>query len=159
MFWANISMVLPFAFQGLQNGLGSWFRANNVNDSTNGHSWCGYPYQDSSPVFAPDILLMGNGSSPVYPNPNWAITAKQYCGLEAKVYNPVTGQTILMYLGDAFDHKWVHSPGSIDIMINSYSVLYGSYAVNKDLVIMDVQWEFTGNYNPRYKFGGVGDPW
>ena len=44
-------------------------------------------------------------------------------------------------------------------MINSYSVLYGSYAVNKDLVIMDVQWEFTGNYNPRYKFGGVGDPW
>ena len=82
MFWANISMVLPFAFQGLQNGIGSWFRANNVNDSTNGHSWCGYPYQDSSPVFAPDILLMGNGSSPVYPNPNWATTAKQYCGLE-----------------------------------------------------------------------------
>jgi hypothetical protein len=65
--WGNVTVALPFAFQGLQTGIGSWFRANNVIDSTNGHSWCGFPYQDSSPLFAPDLTLMGNGSNPVWP--------------------------------------------------------------------------------------------
>jgi hypothetical protein len=79
--------------------------------------------------------------------------------LEAKVYNPDTDQTVLLYIGDAFDHQWVHSPGSIDIMINKYSVLFGSYATDKNAVMMNIQWEFTGARNPQYKFGGVGDPW
>jgi hypothetical protein len=92
-------------------------------------------------------------------DPSWADTAKAYCGLEAKVYNPDTDQTVLLYIGDAFDHQWVNSPGSIDIMINKYSVLFGSYATDKNAVMMNIQWEFTGARNPQYKFGGVGDPW
>lgn len=65
-------------------------------------------------------------------------------------------------MGDAFDHKWVLNsgkPASVDIMINAYSVLFGSYATDKNAVIMDLQWAWTGASNPRYKFGGVGDPW
>lgn len=78
---------------------------------------CGYPYLDTSPVFAPDIRQMTNGTNAVWPHPNWYCStvqliyrpffAGQYCGLEAKVYNPNTGVTILLYVGDAFDAKWV----------------------------------------------------
>lgn len=82
MYWGNVTVGLPFAFQGLQTGIGSWFRANNVIDSTNGHSWCGYPYTDSSPLFAPDLLLMSNGTNSVWPDPGWYTAGKQYCGLE-----------------------------------------------------------------------------
>ena len=56
--WSNIAITLPFAFQGLQHGIGSWFRGNNSIDSTNGHSWCGFPYRDSTPGFAIDITQM-----------------------------------------------------------------------------------------------------
>ena len=77
--WGSIAVALPFAFQGLQGGIGSWFRANNTIDSTNGHSWCGYEYQDSSPVFAPDLTQMTNGTNAVYPNAGWYVACKQYC--------------------------------------------------------------------------------
>jgi hypothetical protein len=77
--------------------------------------------------------------------------------MEAKVYNPDTGQTILLYVGDAFDHAWVRTPGSIDIMINSYAALFGSYPTDKNNVMMNLQWAFTGGFNPQYKFGGLGD--
>lgn len=159
MYWANISALLPWGFQGQQQGIGSWFRSKNVNDDTNGNSWCGYPYLDTSPVFAPDILQMTNGTNAVWPNPNWPFFAGQYCGLEAKVYNPTTGITILLYLGDAFDHKWVKSPGSIDIMTHSFSVLSGHPTVSpsdKNKVITYLQWQFTGNRNPQYSFKGPG---
>ncbi len=157
--WTDVGFILPFAFQGLQSGIGSWFRANNPIDSTNGNSWCGYPYKDSTPGFAPDLLLMSNGTNAVWPDQGWYTAGRQYCGLEAKVYNPHTEQTVLLYVVDAFDHKWVKSPGSIDIMINSYAVLFGNYPVDKNLVIKDLQWQFTGNWNPRYKFLGAGDPY
>lgn len=39
-------------YSGPQQGIGSWFRASNGGDSTNGNSWCGYKYYNSDPVFA-----------------------------------------------------------------------------------------------------------
>lgn len=156
MYWGNISVLLPWGFQGLQEGMGSWFRANHPQDSTNGHSWCNYPYLDSSPVFAPDISIMTNGTNAVWGHPDWVTYGTTYCGLEAKVYNPKTDTTILLYVGDAFDHAWVVSPGSIDIMIHSYDVLIGYYPLDKNDVIPYLQWEFTGNRNPQYQFGGPG---
>ena len=157
MLWSNITTLLPWGFKGLQDGgIGSWFRANHPQDSTNGHSWCGYPYLDSSPVFAPDISIMTNFTNAVWPDPNWSVYAEIYCGLEAKVYNPITDTTILMYIGDAFDHAWVINPYSIDIMIHSYEVLTGSYPTDKQKVIPYIQWQFTGNRNPQYKFKGPG---
>ena len=157
MTWTvNTPAVMPSAFQGFQSGIGSWFRGNNSQDSTNGHSWCGFPYKDSSPLFAVDITLMTNGTNANWPNSMWAVYGKEYCGLEAKVYNPATGVSMLMYVGDAFDHKWVRSPGSIDIMINSYASLVGYYPTNKQIIIPNVNWEFTGNRNPQFAFGGIG---
>ena len=142
---------------GIQSGMGSWFRANNSQDSTNGHSWCGYEYRDYSPVFAPDIFRMANGTSPQWTDPSWPVYAKQWCGLEAKVWNPETDTTIFMFIGDAFDHSWVRSPGSIDIMIKSYSTLLGRVPRDKNDCIMGLQWTLTGARNPQYKFGGPGD--
>lgn len=153
----SIVTILPFAFQGLQTGIGSWFRANNSIDSTNGHSWCAYEYKDSTPGFAIDLLQMGNGTNPVYPAAEWYVAGKQYCGLEATVYNPNTGITLILYVTDAFDHKWVHSNGSIDIMIDSYATLVGYYPTDKNKIINDITWKFTGNRNPQYAFGGPGN--
>ena len=116
--WADVSTILPFAFQGLQSGMGSWFRSNHTVDSTNGHSWCGFRYQDYTPGFAIDMAQMTNKTHAVWPHPLWSVFGMQYCGLEAKVYNPKTGTTILLYVVDGFDSKWVKSPGSIDIMLS-----------------------------------------
>ena len=45
----------PSAFSGAQSGIGSWFYTDA--DGTNGNSWCGYPYNDGMPIFAPVSLL------------------------------------------------------------------------------------------------------
>lgn len=158
--FSSILVTLPFAFTGLQTAsIGSWFRANNIGDSTNGHSWCGYPYKDSTPGFAIDLQQMTNGSNAVYPNPLWYIAGKQYCGLEAVVYNPNTGVKVLGYVIDAFSHQWVRTPGSIDIMIDQYATLIGYYPTDKNKIIHNITWEFTGNRNPQFVFGGVGSPY
>ena len=154
---ADLNVALPGGFKGLQTGMGSWFRANNPIDSTNGNSWCGYPYKDYSPVFAPDIGIMTNGTNAVWPNPMWSTFATQYCGLEAKVYNPKTDTTVLLYVGDAFDSKWVVSPGSIDIMTKSYNTLARKAVTEKNEVMMGLQWQFTGQRNPQYMFHSLGD--
>jgi len=120
----------PSAFKGNQTGIGSWFNANN--DGTNGNSWCGYPYNNASPVFAPDITQMTNGTNAVWPNPLWSTYGKIYCGLEATVKDGNTGNVMTMYIGDAFDHQWVRTPGSIDIMSDSWSKLHNMPANNKN---------------------------
>jgi len=74
--WSDIAITLPFAFQGLQHGIGSWFRGNNSIDSTNGHSWCGFPYRDSTPGFAIDITQMTNGTNANWPSPGWYVYGK-----------------------------------------------------------------------------------
>ena len=43
-------------------------------------------------------------------NPDaWRAQTRKYCGLEAKATDPVTGNTKLMYIGDAFDDAWVRA--------------------------------------------------
>jgi len=37
----------------------------------------------------------------------WKQQTQKYCGLEAKVTDPKTGKSMLMYVGDAFDDAWV----------------------------------------------------
>lgn len=37
----------------------------------------------------------------------WKKETQKYCGLEAKVTDPSTGKTMLMYIGDSFDDRFV----------------------------------------------------
>ncbi|GME48517.1 uncharacterized protein FVRRES_07645 [Neofusicoccum parvum] len=80
----------------------------------------------------------------------WREQAGKYCGLEAKVKDPATGKTKVMYIGDAFDDAWVRTPASIDIMIDAFSEMHGSPNNDKNDVINDVEWELTGNSNTEY---------
>lgn len=41
-----VPIDLPGGFDGPQSGYGSWFQADIGRDSTNGNSWCGYPYKN-----------------------------------------------------------------------------------------------------------------
>ncbi|KAM0746839.1 hypothetical protein T439DRAFT_360131 [Meredithblackwellia eburnea MCA 4105] len=139
-------------FLGENTGIGSWFHADSSQDSTNGHSWCYFPYQDSSPGFAIDLSQMldsFNGD---------AMTArKAYCGLEATVTAP-DGTTATGYVIDAFDHQWVRTPGSIDIMYDLFTKLHGSATSDKNTVMQGVKWSFTGNKSSKYSFNAAGDP-
>jgi len=74
---------------------------------------------------------------------NKAATA--YCGLEAKVTDPKTGNSITGFICDGFDDKWVKSAGSIDLTVGAFTSLYGSFDSNKNTVISGVEWELTGN--------------
>lgn len=38
----------------------------------------------------------------------WKQQTQKYCGLEAKVTDPTTGKTSLLYIGDSFDDRYVH---------------------------------------------------
>jgi hypothetical protein len=152
-----IDIALPLTFLGLQSGMGSWFRANHPKDSTNGNSWCGYPYTDDTPGIAIDVWQMANNTNPQWPDPKWSFYAKQYCGREVEIINPKNGRVAILYVTDAFDHKWVKSPGSVDIMVKSFAYLYGKYPTDKNQVMMDVKWKFTGHINPKYKFKSQGD--
>ncbi|KAJ1533287.1 hypothetical protein HK096_005420 [Nowakowskiella sp. JEL0078] len=149
---------LPSGFPGTNTGIGSWFKANSADSSTNGNSWCGYPYKDYTPGFAPDISVMTDGTNAVYGNPNWATYGKRYCGLEAIVTNPNNGVSMTLYITDAFDHAWVRTPGSIDIMFDSFSKLFGKTTTNHNDVIKDITWKFTGNKLTKYSFQSTGDP-
>merc|ERR1711939_792020 len=103
------------AFQGTNTGIGSWFRTNSGQDSTNGQSWCQTYYQDDWPCFAPSVGTMLSNFGGDY---NKAATA--YCGLEAKVTDPKTGNSITGFICDGFDDKWVKSAGSIDLTVGAF---------------------------------------
>ncbi|KAF5009143.1 hypothetical protein FDECE_4587 [Fusarium decemcellulare] len=140
-------------FSGPQSGIGSWYRANAAQDDTKGRSWCGYDYYNSDP----SLKAMGGatwGSNPTA----WKEQTRKYCGLEALVTDPSTGKTKLMYLGDAFDDKWVRSPASIDIMIDGFSAIHGNPNGDKNKVINPVKWEFTGKVNTKYAADGASWP-
>lgn len=154
------------SFGGTNSGIGSWFRASSRGDSTNGNSWCGYPYKDYSAGFAPDISQMTGGTNAVFGGSNYASSAQKWCGMECSVYNPKTGVTKLLYIIDglffklilAFDHQWVRSPGSIDIMAGAWSGLTNQPATDKNNVIQGVTWTLTGGKSAKYSYGGQGDP-
>ena len=50
---AQTVISAPPQFNGDQSGIGSWFQTNAASSFTNGHSWCGCPYSDDQPLFAP----------------------------------------------------------------------------------------------------------
>ncbi|GAA6025298.1 hypothetical protein JCM8202_002682 [Rhodotorula sphaerocarpa] len=132
------------------NAIISWFHTDSSQDSTNGHSWCGFPYSDAVPGFAPSLNTMLS-------NFNWdyEAAATAYCGLEAVVTTP-DGRTATLYIADAFDDTWVRTPSSIDVVYDSFATLYGSVTTNKNDVVKDGSWYLTGNRNERYKFKGLG---
>ena len=122
------SVALPsWDLNGPQSGVGSWYRASAGQDSTNGKSWCAYEYYNSDPIFAPvstdpwvrsDVLvgaltwptksLKHMGGATYKSNPTaWTQQTRKFCGLEAKVTDPSTGKTSLLYIGDSFDDQYV----------------------------------------------------
>ncbi|KAL8283936.1 hypothetical protein RQP46_005368 [Phenoliferia psychrophenolica] len=132
-----------------ESAIGSWFHADASTDSTNGHSWCGFPYTDATPGFAPSLsrMLQGYGSR--------ELAGPAYCGLEAKMHNP-DGTTTIGYIIDAFDDTWVRTPKSIDIMYDLFTKFNGAATNDKNVVVKGVTWELTGNRNEQYKYEGVG---
>ncbi|KAF5022178.1 hypothetical protein F66182_5765 [Fusarium sp. NRRL 66182] len=144
-------------FSGAQSGIGSWFRASANADDTNGQSWCGYDYANSDALFAVSLEKLGGARWDTNPTA-WREQTRKHCGLEARVTDPVTGRSKLMYIGDAFDDTWVRSPGSIDIMIDAFSEIHGNPNGNKNDVIKDVRWELTGNVNTKYAAPGASWP-
>ncbi|TNY24154.1 hypothetical protein DMC30DRAFT_413396 [Rhodotorula diobovata] len=134
-------------FLGTNTGaIASWFHTNSAQDSTNGHSWCWFPYNDNTPGFAISLNTM-------MADANWDATAarKKYCGLEAVVTTPA-GKELTLYVTDAFDDTWVRTPTSIDVVYNAFSKLLGYATNNKNDVIQNVSWRFTGNRNEQYKY-------
>ncbi|SCZ91954.1 BZ3500_MvSof-1268-A1-R1_Chr5-3g08243 [Microbotryum saponariae] len=148
---ANIAQnnITGFGAQNLSNNTGaiaSWFRTNNSADSTNGHSWCYNPYNDSLPGFAPSYKTMVSnyGGDPIK-------AGEAYCGLEAIFYTP-DGRNTTLYVIDAFDDKWVKTPNSVDVVIGAFPELFGTTPASKNDVVMNVKWHFTGNRSTDYIF-------
>lgn len=52
----------------------------------------------------------------------WKKDTQKYCGLEAKVTDPTTGKTMLMYIGDAFDDKYIQKGVSQPIHFAQHAV-------------------------------------
>ncbi|GAA5908118.1 hypothetical protein JCM6882_005945 [Rhodosporidiobolus microsporus] len=146
-----ISAAGVTAFAGNNtNAIISWFHTNLSTDSTNGHSWCGFPYSDAVPGFAPSLKTMlanFNGS--------YEAAATAFCGLEATVIGK-DGRNATLYIADAFDDTWVRTPASIDVVYDSFSSLFGTTTTNKNDVVVGGSWTLTGNRNERYKFKGLG---
>jgi len=164
------AMLAPFALadiypvalpswdlNGPQSGVGSWYRASAGQDSTNGKSWCAYEYYNSDPIFAPSLKHMGGATYKSNPTA-WTQQTRKFCGLEAKVTDPSTGKTSLLYIGDSFDDQYVKTQGYIDIMIDSFSSLYRNPGKDKNIVIKNVQWELTGRVNTKYTASGASWP-
>ena len=145
-------------FQGVNVGIGSWFKAVDLPNS-NGRSWCNYPYTDFSNGFAVSLnLITENTNATYFTNATeWERYGKQWCGLEAQVTNPDTQITKTMYIIDAFDPKFVLSPNSIDIMVEEWKLLT-KVPNTAGAVIYNVQWYLTGGQSTKYSFGGPGDP-
>jgi hypothetical protein len=153
---------LVSSFLGVNSGIASHFVANLQSDNTNGNSWCGYPYNDYTPGFAPSLNVMSKGTNAVYASSPqlWEKFAQMYCGLEAK-FTTKDGKTQYLYIADAFEFRYLegmgHPLGSVDIMSNSWNQLAGRKDNGKEDVLYDVKWELTGRRNPRYAFKGQGN--
>ncbi|GAA6039500.1 hypothetical protein JCM8097_009583 [Rhodosporidiobolus ruineniae] len=132
-------------------GIASWYHTDSGTDSTNGRSWCEFPYNDAVVGFAPSLATMLSSFD------NDATKAKTgFCGLEAEVYSPKTGALVTMIIADAFDDTWVKTPASIDVIYGSFPALFGSSTDNKNDVVKEVWWQLTGNRNESFTYKGVG---
>ncbi|GAA5896747.1 hypothetical protein JCM8208_007075 [Rhodotorula glutinis] len=146
----SVSLLSKAGIQGFlgdnSNAILSWYNTNSGQDSTNGNSWCGFPYDNNVPGVAPSLKTMLNNFGGDY-----EAAAKAYCGLELVVSTP-DGKSKTMYIADAFDDTWVLTPSSLDIIHGSFTDLYGSYTDNKNDVVKGASWKFTGQRNDKYKF-------
>ncbi|GAA5935915.1 hypothetical protein JCM3775_007361 [Rhodotorula graminis] len=132
-------------------GIASWYHTDSSKDSTNGRSWCEFPYDDSVPGFAPSLKTMLSSFA------GDAQAAKTgFCGLWADVYSPKTGTTTKLMIADAFDDAWVLAPASIDVIYDSFADLFGSTTDDKKDVVKDVSWTLTGERDDRFTYKGVG---
>ncbi|KPV75084.1 uncharacterized protein RHOBADRAFT_44600 [Rhodotorula graminis WP1] len=132
-------------------GIASWYHTDSSKDSTNGRSWCEFPYDDSVPGFAPSLKTMLSSFA------GHAQAAKTgFCGLWADVYSPKTGTTTKLMIADAFDDAWVLTPASIDVIYDSFADLFGSTTDDKKDVVKDVSWTLTGERDDRFTYKGVG---
>ena len=111
-----------------------------------GNSWRLYPCKNYSIIFAIDLDQMTRSPQ----------GGREYCGMEALVRYPKTNKTLKMYVGDAFDPKWVKTPGSIDIIVESFKYLTNDAPLRKN-VIFGIEWEFTGNKSAKYSYASKGD--
>ncbi|GAA5935849.1 hypothetical protein JCM3775_007347 [Rhodotorula graminis] len=146
----SVSLLSKAGIQGFlgdnSNAILSWYNTNSGQDSTNGNSWCGFPYDNNVPGVAPSLKTMLNNFGGDY-----EAAAKAYCGLELVVSTP-DGKSKTMYIADAFDDTWVLTPSSLDIIHGSFTDLFGSYTDNKNDVVKGASWKFTGQRNDKYKF-------
>eukprot|EP01088_Endostelium_zonatum_P008862 TRINITY_DN2202_c0_g1_i1.p1 TRINITY_DN2202_c0_g1~~TRINITY_DN2202_c0_g1_i1.p1 ORF type:complete len:168 (-),score=22.56 TRINITY_DN2202_c0_g1_i1:141-644(-) len=150
-----IGVPKPSVFTGNNEGIGSWYACHEDGDC---RSWCGFKYTSSTPMFAPDLSLMTNGTNAFWPNPLWTTFGEIYCGLETIVTDGNTGNQLTLYLGDAFDHRYVPTPGSIGIMEDSWIKLHNmNPGYNHSAVINPVKWHFTGRRSTKYCFKCSGD--
>ncbi|GAA5971464.1 hypothetical protein JCM11641_008362 [Rhodosporidiobolus odoratus] len=139
------------SFTGTNTGaIASWYATNSGQDSTNGHSWCYYPYTDSVPGFAISLNTMLNDF-----NGDATAARQAYCGLEATV-TTAAGKTVTLYVTDAFDDAWVRTPTSIDVIKNAFANLYGKSTSDKNAVLQNVSWKFTGNRSAKYSYASTG---
>ena len=169
---AQIADSRPSRSSFAPSAIASWFRTNSAQDSTNGASWCYRPYSDDMPLFAPSLktMLASAGGDPIAAGKKVSLgrshsrllqqltllftshsssqshstTQHQFCGLEAIVSTP-DGRSATMFIGDAFDDRWVLTPTSIDVAYGAFHLLFGSTTDNKNDVIQGVTWELTGN--------------
>ncbi|GAA5999753.1 hypothetical protein JCM10207_005892 [Rhodosporidiobolus poonsookiae] len=130
----------------MDNSIVSWYNTNSGQDSTNGNSWCGYPYSNSVPGFAPSLKAMMSTT-----NYDYEAAAKIYCGKEAIITLP-NGKEFTAYIADAFDDTWVRTPASIDVIHDLFNEMFGSSTDNKNDVIQKATWRLTGNTNSKYTF-------
>lgn len=71
---------------------------------------------NSMPGFAPSLKTMLASF-----DQNATAAKIAFCGLEARVYSPVTQNMTKLYIADAFDDTWVLTPASIDVIKGSVS--------------------------------------
>ncbi|ORY84171.1 hypothetical protein BCR35DRAFT_351924 [Leucosporidium creatinivorum] len=132
------------------NAIASWFHTNSATDSTNGNSWCLYPYDDTVPGMAISLAQMRANYGG-----NDDLAREAYCGLEAIVTTP-DGRTASLVVVDAFDDAWVRTPSSIDVVYGSFPKLFGGVTNDKNDVVVGASWKFTGRRNYKYRARGRG---
>ncbi|GAA6039486.1 hypothetical protein JCM8097_009576 [Rhodosporidiobolus ruineniae] len=128
------------------NAIISWYDTNSTRDSTNGHSWCGFPYDNNVVGFAPSLKTMLNNF-----NGSYTAAATAYCGLEAVITTP-SGRNLTAYIGDAFDDTWVLTPSSIDLIHGAFPAVFGTQTENKNDVVQGAAWTLTGRRNENLRF-------
>ncbi|GAA5910467.1 hypothetical protein JCM6882_007362 [Rhodosporidiobolus microsporus] len=133
-------------------GIASWYHTDADQDSTNGRSWCEFPYDDTVPGFAPSVGTMRSNF-----DGDDAAAKEAFCGLWAIVYSAKTQTEVKLLIGDGFDDQWIRDEGKkgIDVIHGSFAELFGEETDDKNDVV-DVWWMLTGERDEKFTYKGVG---